>query len=182
MLPVQLKPKIDYEFSKYVREIPDALSIHQINRLRQYANSDISGWHRRGSKDKNTNASFYTCQVHPLHDELYEILNPLWSEYKNITFIEPYEIKSYVEGDLFEYHHDAYFNLDKCVDRKLNLIIQMSDPSEYDGGDLVVGKHVCSRMRGTAVFFPASLLHCVTEVTRGTRYSLIGHGWGPYHI
>jgi predicted 2-oxoglutarate/Fe(II)-dependent dioxygenase YbiX len=182
MLPVHLKPKIDYEFSKFVTEIPNALSIHQINRLRQYANSDISGWHRRGSKDAHTVASFYTCQVHPLHDELYEILDPLWEPYKNVTFIEPYEIKSYVEGDLFEPHHDAYFNLDKCVDRKLNLIIQMSDSTEYDGGELMIGNHVCSKTQGTAVIFPASLMHWVTKITRGNRYSLIGHGWGPYHI
>lgn len=183
MLPVELKPKIDYDFSTYVTEIPNALDITQINRLREYAHSDISGLHRRGSKDRNTDASFYTCQVHPLHDEIYEILDPLWEQYKsNLSFIEPYEIKSYVEGDLFDYHTDSYVNLVRNVDRKMNLIIQLSDTNEYDGGDLLVGRYQCTRQQGNAIFFPACLMHCVTKVTRGTRYSLIGHGWGPHQI
>lgn len=184
MLPVLDKPKNDPDyFSKYIVEIPDALSNEQIDRLKIYAHGSSSGLHRRGSKDISTTASFYTCQVYRLDDEIYDILAPVWSNYEHqLSFIEPYEIKSYVEGDLFEYHTDVYFNLEKKVDRKLNLIIQMSDSDDYEGGDLMVGDIQCSRKKGTAIMFPAFTLHCVTPITKGTRYSLIGHGWGPYHI
>lgn len=182
MLPIRLKPSVRYDYSDLVTIIPNVLDIDEINRLREYAHSDISGLHRRGSKDKNLTASFYTCQIHPLSDVIYELLGPLWKPYKNITFIEPYEIKEYVEGDLFEYHNDNYFNLYESIDRKLNVIIQLSDESEYDGGELLVGDYVCSKEQGSAIIFPACITHAVNKITRGKRYSLIGHGWGPYHI
>ena len=184
MLPVQLKPKNDPELqSKLIVEIPNVLNDVQIEQLRLYTQSEYSGLHRRGSKDINTNASFYTCQVHPLDHEIYNILDPIWSIYKHeLQFIEPYEIKSYVEGDLFSYHNDTYLNLDEQVARKLNLIIQLSDENEYEGGDLLINEYECSRKKGTAIIFPSNLYHCVTMITKGTRYSLIGHGWGPYHI
>jgi hypothetical protein len=182
MLPILHKPKINYDPSTFVTEIPNALSVDQINRLQDYANN-TPGLHRRGSKDKNTFATFSTCLVHALHDEIYPLLDPLWEPYKqNILFIEPYEIKLYVEGDRFDYHTDVYVNLKEQVSRKFNLIIQLSDSDEYEGGDLMVGDKVCSRGQGTAILFPACLLHCVTQITKGNRYSLIGHGWGHHLI
>ena len=184
MLTIQNKPTNETDsFLKFIIEVPDVLNEEQIERLKLYHHSDDSGLHRRGSKDKNTTASFYTCQVHPFSDEIYEILAPVWNNYEHkLSFIEPYEIKSYVEGDLFEYHTDSYFNLNQQVDRKLNLIVQMSDDNDYEGGDLLVGEFLCSRKKGTAILFPACIFHCVTPITKGIRYSLIGHGWGPYQI
>ena len=32
---------------------------------------------------------------------------------------------------------------------------------------------------GTLIIFPANYLHGVSSVTRGSRYSLITHVWGP---
>ena len=182
MLPVQLKPKNDPELqSKLIVEIPNVLNDVQIEQLRLYTQSEYSGLHRRGSKDINTNASFYTCQVHPLDHEIYNILDPIWSIYKHeLQFIEPYEIKSYVEGDLFSYHNDTYLNLDQHVARKLNLIIQMSDDNEYEGGDLelILGADKDTikmpRKKGKLIMFPSYIIHQVTPVTKGQRHSLVG--------
>jgi predicted 2-oxoglutarate/Fe(II)-dependent dioxygenase YbiX len=184
MLTVQNKPTNDIDsLSKYIIEVPNVLNTEQIENLKSYAHSEHSGLHRRGSKDKKTVASFYTCQVHPFIHEIYNILAPVWNIYEHqLSFIEPYEFKSYIEGDLFEYHTDVYFNLEKKVDRKLNLIVQLSDDNDYEGGDLLINNFKCSRKKGTATLFPACLYHCVTPITKGTRYSIIGHGWGPYQI
>lgn len=183
-LPVKNKPNIQYTYNQLVKEVPNVLSHDQLNRLKSYAlDTNDSGLHRRGSKEKGTYASFYTCQVFRTDDEIYPLLDSLWDDYKSvIDFIEPYEIKSYVEGDLFEYHTDIYINVTEHVDRKINLIIQMSDSNEYDGGDLVVGNYTCTREKGSAIFFPAALQHQITPIVQGTRFSLIGHGWGPYQI
>lgn len=182
MLPIRYKPEHKYIFTDHVREIPNVLDDYQIARLRQ-ALWDNAGLHRRGSKDPGVNASFYTCLLGHLGDELYPMLNYIWEENKNIIFIEPYEIKLYVEGDVFSWHRDGYVNLDENVSRTMNLIIQLSDESEYDGGELVIGDHRCTKNKGSAIIFPAILPHEVTEITRGERYSLIGHGWSKYqHI
>jgi hypothetical protein len=182
MTSIRQKPIFNYKHGDYITEIPNALSSDEINRLITYTNSEVSGLHRRGSKDQNIIASFYTCQVHPFDNEVYDLLSPLWEPYLNVSFIEPYEIKEYIQGDSFGYHADVYINLDKRVDRKMNLIVQLSEPNEYEGGDLVIGSYVCSKQKGTAIIFPACLHHAVTEITSGKRYSLIGHGWGPYII
>ena len=59
--------------------------------------------------------------------------------------------------------------------RKLSMSVQLSDPSEYEGGELQVVKetNVLKKNRGSAFIFPSYLLHRVTPVTKGTRYSLV---------
>jgi hypothetical protein len=184
-LPVQNKPDILPFFEDKVVEIPNVITKDIANELINFANSESSGLHRRGSKNPNfCTASFYTCLVHNTQNFIYEFLDPLWERYIKeyeplLTFIEPYEIKSYVAGDMFGNHHDYLTSKDKKLARKMNLIVQLSDSSEYDGGDLIAGTVTCSRQFGTGIFFPAYLDHSVTKITSGTRYSLIGHAWGP---
>ena len=65
--------------------------------------------------------------------------------------------------------------------RKVSLTVQLSDPSEYEGGDLEISKGGLSedsgykmhRGKGTVVIFPSYMMHRVTPVTRGTRRSFV---------
>jgi PKHD-type hydroxylase len=68
--------------------------------------------------------------------------------------------------------------------RKISLTINLNEPGDYDGGNLKFdfGPHVdgdqyheCIEIRpqGSIVVFPGFVNHCVTPVTRGTRYSLV---------
>jgi PKHD-type hydroxylase len=74
--------------------------------------------------------------------------------------------------------------------RKLSLTLQLSKPDDYEGGDLELfyggkldGENSevvkASRDRGMATFFPSYVLHRVTPVTSGTRYSLVAWISGP---
>ncbi|TFZ08173.1 2OG-Fe(II) oxygenase [Ramlibacter humi] len=66
--------------------------------------------------------------------------------------------------------------------RKLAAVIQLSDPSEYDGGTLsFVGLGTMDEVRqhGSATFHPAYLGHEMTPVTRGTRRVLLAWASGP---
>lgn len=67
--------------------------------------------------------------------------------------------------------------------RKLTMVVQLSDPAEYEGGVLEVwpSSQVVSAPleRGTATLFPSYLLHRVTPVTRGARHSLTIWAHGP---
>ena len=55
----------------------------------------------------------------------------------------------------------------------LSVTLFLSEPEEYDGGELVVedsyGSHEIKLPAGDLVLYPASSLHMVTPVTRGTR-------------
>lgn len=61
--------------------------------------------------------------------------------------------------------------------RKLSVAVQLSDPSEYEGGNLEIltsGKpETMGRQRGLITVFPAWTLHQVTPVVKGTRQSLV---------
>jgi PKHD-type hydroxylase len=61
--------------------------------------------------------------------------------------------------------------------RKLSVSIQLSAPGDYEGGDLELQygtePHKLDRRRGAFIVFPSFMLHRVTPVTRGTRWSLV---------
>jgi PKHD-type hydroxylase len=83
-----------------------------------------------------------------------------------------------------EQHYD--WHVDRGMEtgnRKLSLTLQLSDPKDYEGGDLELkfGKEniVASRERGMMTLFPSFVLHRVTPVTKGTRYSLVAWVSGP---
>jgi PKHD-type hydroxylase len=61
--------------------------------------------------------------------------------------------------------------------RKLSFTLQLSDPDDYVGGDLQLHLGAdplnISRSQGYVAVFPSYVLHEVTPVTAGTRYSLV---------
>jgi PKHD-type hydroxylase len=67
--------------------------------------------------------------------------------------------------------------------RKVSITVQLSDPADYDGGDLELmfreEAHRADRTRGAIIAFPSWLLHRVTPVTRGARWSLVAWISGP---
>jgi PKHD-type hydroxylase len=76
----------------------------------------------------------------------------------------------------YEYHIDQIIG---GIVRKLTVVVQLSNPEDYEGGDLQLQlghaePFTFPRDRGMVIMFPSFYLHRVTPVTRGTRYSLVG--------
>ena len=68
--------------------------------------------------------------------------------------------------------------------RKLSFIIQLSDPSDYEGGNVQFlaengSSYFAPRKRGTVIVFDSRAQHRVLKVTKGTRKSLVGWVVGP---
>jgi PKHD-type hydroxylase len=63
--------------------------------------------------------------------------------------------------------------------RKLSISIQLTDPEEYEGGELKLydgddkDAIVMDKTQGTLIIFPSYVLHEVMPVTKGTRNSLV---------
>ena len=89
-------------------------------------------------------------------------------------------------GHYYHPHQDtSLVSGDRPTQRKLSVMVQLSDPGDYDGGDFQM-HHVAAhppadviRKRGTVLIFPSLVMHGVSVVTRGTRYSLVGWYPGP---
>jgi len=103
----------------------------------------------------------------------------------NLTKIETFQFTKYREEDCSFYskHTDPMIGQYLPENRKLSLVLQLSDPDEYEGGDLYLhtGKEptVIEKKKGRMIFFPSYTLHEVTPVTKGTRYTLVGWVHGP---
>jgi len=67
--------------------------------------------------------------------------------------------------------------------RKLTIVVQLSEPDTYDGGNLETNAdgvvRQASRIIGSALMLPSFVLHRVSPVTRGERYSLTLWSHGP---
>lgn len=80
----------------------------------------------------------------------------------------------------------GYATEDKMIGkvRKISVTINLNAPGDYEGGNLKFDFghhndgdqfHECEEIRpqGSIIVFPSFLPHCVTPVTKGTRYSLV---------
>lgn len=77
-------------------------------------------------------------------------------------------------------HYDWHVDVSSSNNRKISASLQLTDPSEYDGGELEFdyGETV-DKTQGTLIIFPSYMRHRVAPVTRGTRYSLVTWVYGP---
>ena len=68
--------------------------------------------------------------------------------------------------------------------RKLSFVLQLSDPDDYEGGNLQLldeaGKsYIAPRQRGTMILFDSRTMHRVLKVKSGVRKSIVGWTVGP---
>src|ERR1700761_3415286 len=105
----------------------------------------------------------------------------------NTTFIAaavplhifPPLFNKYVPGQFFGEHVDNCIRGDRLTGLRIRtdlaITLFLSEPDEYDGGELVVedyyGSHKVKLPAGHVVLYPSTSLHLVTPVTRGARLS-----------
>jgi len=90
------------------------------------------------------------------------------------------QLLEYNEGDHYDWHIDI--GPGEAAYRKLSVIIQLTDPEEYEGGEVVFNagtERDLPRDQGQIAVFPSFILHKVNPVTKGTRYSLVT--WAQGH-
>ena len=96
-------------------------------------------------------------------------------------FGEPLQLTHYdqSENGMYGWHQDYGGG----VSRKVSMTLQLTDPSEYEGGNLqmmTTGEPVNVRkQRGLIAVFPSYVLHQVPPVTQGSRQSLVAWISGP---
>lgn len=110
-------------------------------------------------------------------------LNAQYFRFDLTGFGEPIQLTHYdsSEHGMYGWHVDFGKT---GPSRKLSVVMQLSDPSEYEGGNLELqphGKEIIKikKQRGLVVAFPSWTLHQVTPVTQGNRQSLVSWITGP---
>lgn len=139
-------------------------------------------------KIRRSNISWLQCndETEWIFHKLSHIVSSLNSQFYgfNLTgFGEPLQLTNYDESEngMYGWHQDYGGN--HSISRKLSLVLQLTDPSEFEGGNLQVlttgQPQNISKQRGLVVCFPSYQLHQVTPVTRGSRQSLVAWISGP---
>lgn len=87
------------------------------------------------------------------------------------------------EQGKYDPHRDDLI-LPNGMPRKLSMVIQLTPPDCYEGGELVFPNSPeysadITKKQGTAIVFPSYLLHGVTPVTSGNRKSMVCWAHGP---
>lgn len=101
-------------------------------------------------------------------------------------FLEDMQFTVYTEeeGGHYSWHLDTGGNHD--LYRKLSLVLQLSDPDDYEGGDLQVFTSSeptsIDKKKGLIAAFPSYTLHKVTPVTKGIRKTLVIWVAGPEFV
>ena len=104
-----------------------------------------------------------------------QVNNELW-KFNLYSIIDSIQYTVYYEGGgHYDWHIDIGPNL--INHRKISITIQLSDPDDYEGGDLEIWTggefKTIERKQGCAILFPSFLMHRVTPVTKGIRKSLV---------
>jgi len=129
--------------------------------------------------DLNPNSTF-------IYDSLGFIarqLNGQFFDFDLFGFVEDIQYTVYrADGGHYDWHLDRGVSGGQAP-RKLSLVLQLSDPSEYEGGELEVflgGEPTqMKKEQGLVVAFPSFVLHRVTPITSGTRRTLVVWLSGP---
>ena len=109
---------------------------------------------------------------------------------QNLNTFFGFELDGMGEGIQFteynapEGHYNWHCDVGEWMNiRKLSITVELSDPNDFDGGHLELnptGKIAqIEKVRGRATAFPSYMLHRVSPVTSGTRYSLVVWVAGP---
>lgn len=130
-----------------------------------------------------------------LHDAIAECIREANGNFWKFKLkgIETIQYSEYGMGHHYDWHADMATDpykegLYAGLTRKISVTVNLSDPSDYDGGEFEfldtgpknrVVKESAARKRGTVIVFPSFVYHRVTPVTRGVRKSLVAWCLGP---
>lgn len=112
-------------------------------------------------------------------DKIAHISSSLNSEFFRFNlrhFSGDIQLSNYSEKNQGTYNWHQDFGA-AGVYRKLSLVLQLTDPQDYEGGELQIlnGKTETSmnKQRGLVFAFPSWTVHRVTPVTKGSRQTMV---------
>ena len=153
------------------------------------------------NENEDPDPNFRMCQIRWLDIEKEKELLELLMGYANMANRESFDIDAKWINEIqfttykgsakeseqgkYNWHSDVDFKNPKPFHRKLSITVQLSDPSDYSGGDFQFKKGIDelpieAKNKGTILVFPSIYDHQITPVTDGIRHSLVTWVEGPH--
>ena len=96
--------------------------------------------------------------------------------FEGMQLTEPAQYTEYQAGGFYDWHVDNDVNfVHEPPVRKISMTCLLSPESEFEGGDLELGKpgNILKPKQGHAIFFASFVTHRVVPITKGLRKSLV---------
>ena len=176
-------PKFDVILKKELFSCDDFNDLYtnlkSLNRTDEIHDYGIMSVHRKNLFHfDNTTNKFFKKFCNKIDEK---ILAQLDYNYKKDIVTSRYSFCHYKKGDFFTWHTDSYpnyiFKSHAMSQRIVSAIIFLSDPSDYEGGELQfnINDEISSHKLpvGSTVLFPGNVMHQVKKVMSGDRKMLI---------
>lgn len=153
-------------------------NIMRISATKQYEDSKI-GTTVNKDKKRRKDCFLYRKECDLPDQACFERLAPVIETELGISvcFRERWKIGHYsgTDNGFYNAHTDTQGPGDTMCYRKISVVVALSHPTEYVGGNLLFPtEHLAFRLnRGSAILFRSEMFHGVTPVTEGDRYVLI---------
>lgn len=149
--------------------------------------SDGSGMDDNAIRRVDINTVHLEERTKWIYDKINDLVHSANQTYQFdlVGFMENMQLLKYTEpqgenvpGGHYNVHMDtgpSYLST-----RKLTVIVQLTDPSEYEGCDVEVTAYgYANKGKGDVLIFPSCMLHSVSELTQGHREALVVWVNGP---
>ena len=166
-------------------QVPDVLTIEQVANARRLLNEAewVDGRVTAGHQSAQAKDNVQIPEGHPAAREVGATIlsalgqNPLFITAALPLHVFPPLFNRYSGGQSFGSHVDNSIRTVPGTSHRirtdLSATLFFSDPSEYDGGELMIedtyGVHSVKLNPGSLVLYPSTSLHYVKPVTRGAR-------------
>jgi PKHD-type hydroxylase len=125
-----------------------------------------------------TFAPYYSTVGCIMSMHLLEINKHQWNY--DVSSIQEIQIGHYEEGGHYDWHPDTMAPDENNIQRKLSAVLMLSDPNDYEGGLLEIKDAQIPKLsQGTIIVFPSPMMHRVTKVTKGNRFTAVAWAVGP---
>ncbi len=165
--------------------IPGVIGQAEVARMREALESTawVDGRETVGDQGAQVKRNRQLAELSPVGEAMGKlILEKLWAEPTFISAALPLRIvpplfNRYESGETYGLHVDGALRFMPRTTLRLRTDLSctlfLSEPDEYDGGELTVmdtyGSHEVKLPAGDMVLYPSSSLHQVLPVTRGAR-------------
>ncbi|SRR6266702_4115037 len=182
--------------------IRDAFLPHEIDAIRKMiedhseekTKAKVGSGEGVGIENKEIRDSYikwlhYNSEYHWIYCKLANVVNE-WNpkffgmELRETESIQLTEYDSEYKG-FYGQHADCSYGSSSNKYRKLSVTMQLSDPKDYEGGNLQLYTHgfdspvTACKEKGAITLFRSHIVHEVMPVTKGKRYSFVTWVLGP---
>jgi PKHD-type hydroxylase len=185
--------KTDHIMSQQFYHIPALLKPEELNelekRIREARFVDGKATASRAAREVKNNQQIDTADTGTIAS-IQQVLNhavqnsPFFQAAAQPKKIHPFVISKYGPRQSYGWHVDSPLMGDPMIRTDLAMTIFLSEPSAYEGGELMIqtsgGSVMVKPDKGDAVLYPCQFLHGVNEIKSGERIAAVT--WIQSHI